>query len=168
MISHLVKTILIDAFLTEEDGVKLGNIVRDLQYVQTEFGKEIPNFNLVKPDDNKLFSSILNTNIEVDEDRSGIFRKPELFIHFEGFDALNEWIFAVALEPSFFNVYEHESGAKSALEGINFNYRNLFEWGSNTKAHYDLKSGEGVLFRPWLFHSFDGGLIQIFRLREIE
>jgi hypothetical protein len=168
MIHPLVKIITVDGFLTEEDGTRLGNVIRNLQYVQKEFGKEIENFNLVQPDANKLFSDILNTNIEVDEDRSGIFRKPELFIHFEGFDALNEWIFVVALEPTFFNIYEHESGAKCALEGVNFNYRNLFEWGSNTKAHYDLKPGEGVLFRPWLFHSFDGGLIQIFRLREIE
>ena len=168
MIHPLVKIITVDGFLTEEDGIRLSNVVRGLQYVQQEFGKEIPNFNLIPENANKLFSDILNTNVEVDEDLSGVFRRPELFIHFEGFDTLNEWVFACALDQTMFNIYEHETGAKSALEGTNFNYRNLMEWGTNTKVSYELKPGEGVLFRPWLFHSFDGGLIQIFRLREKE
>lgn len=167
MIHPLVKIITVDGFLNREEGTRLGNVVRYLNYVQCEFGMEIPNFNHVPQDADKLFSEILGTSIEVDHDRSGVFRRPELFIHFESFDNLNEWIFVCALEQTMFNIYEHESGATSALEGYNFNYRNLFEWGSNTKAHYELKPGEGVLFRPWLFHSFDGGLIQLFRLSEI-
>jgi hypothetical protein len=40
----------------------------------------------------------------------------------------------------------------------------LFEW--DLKTNYLLDPGQGILFRPWLFHSFDTGLIQMFRLRE--
>jgi hypothetical protein len=168
MIHPLVKIITVDGFLSQEDGIRLSNITRGLQYVQKEFGQEIDQFNMVPEGANEMFSNILNTKIEVDEDLSGVFRKPELFIHFEGFDTLNEWVFVCALDQTMFNIYEHETGAKSALEGVNFNYRNLMEWGTNTKVSYELKPGEGVLFRPWLFHSFDGGLVQIFRLREKE
>jgi len=168
MIHPLVKIITVDGFLSPEDGIRLSNITRNLQYVQKEFGQEIDHFNMVPEGVNEMFSNILNTKIEVDEDLSGVFRKPELFIHFEGFDTLNEWVFVCALDQTMFNIYEHETGAKSALEGVNFNYRNLMEWGTNTKVSYELKPGEGVLFRPWLFHSFDGGLVQIFRLREKE
>lgn len=167
MINPLVKIITVDGFLNKNDGDRLANIVRGLQYVNKEFGKEIPNFNMIPENANEMFGNILNTKIEVDEELSGVFRRPELFIHFEGFDALNEWIFVCALEQSMFNIYEHESGARSALDGYNFDFRNLLEWGSNTKVSYDLNPGEGVLFRPWLFHSFSGGLIQLFRLKEI-
>ena len=168
MIHPLVKIITVDGFFNQEEATRLHNITTNLQYVEKEFGKEIEHFNMVPENINEMFSNILNTKIEVDEDRSGVFRKPDLFIHFEGFDGMDEWIFVCALRQTMFNIYEHETGAKSCLEGYEFNYRNLMEWGSNTKVSYELKPGEGVLFRPWLFHSFDGGLIQLFRLREIE
>jgi hypothetical protein len=102
----------------------------------------------------------------VNEEQSGIFRFPEIFIHFEGFDATNEWVFAVALQQSTFNVFEHKDGAVNALQSHEFNYRNLFEW--DLKVNHVLDPGQGVLFRPWLFHSFNSGLIQTFRLKEKE
>ena len=71
----------------------------------------------------------------------------------------------VALQPSTLNIFEHKSGATSALQEYKFNYRNLFEW--DLQINYLLKPGQGVFFRPWLFHSFDTGLVQIFRMNEI-
>ena len=79
-----------------------------------EFGEKIENFNMVPENANDMFSNILNTNMEVDEDKSGIFRKPENFIHFEEFSNTDEWIFAVALQPSTFNVFERV-GSKNHL-----------------------------------------------------
>ena len=86
MIHPLVKLITVDGFFTQEQAVTLSRTVDTLSYQKSEFGKEIPNFNLVPPDANKLFSDIIGTNIVVDEERSGVFRFPELFVHFEGFD----------------------------------------------------------------------------------
>jgi hypothetical protein len=166
MIHPLVKIITVDGFFTQEEGNRLWNIVWDLQFVNHEFGEQIENFNMVPEDSNQMFSNILGTNIEVDEEKSGIFRRPERFIHFEEFSGTNEWIFAVALQPSTFDIFEHQSGSKSALDGYKYNYRNLFEW--DHKINYQLDPGQGVLFRPWLFHSFDSGIIQMFRLREKE
>jgi hypothetical protein len=103
-------------------------------------------------------------DVTVIDERSGVFRKPKQFVHFEGFDSFNEWIFVVALQQSTFNIFEHQSGATSAIDGYKFNYMNLFEW--DLTVNYVLKPGQGILFRPWLFHSFDNGLIQSFRLNE--
>ena len=166
MIHPLVKIITVDGFFKQEEATQMSMVVENLQYEKTEFGTEIPNFNLVPPDADQLFSDIIGANLTVDEARSGVFRFPELFVHFEGFDATDEWCFAVALWPSTFNVYENLSGPKTALEGHQLGYRNLFEW--DCKINYLLDPGQGVLFRPWLFHSFDSGLIQMFRLRELQ
>lgn len=164
MIHPLVKLITVDGFMSTEQATQLYNTVGNLQYVETEFGREIPDFYLVAPDANEQFSTILNTNFEVDESRSGVFRYPALFIHFEEFSSMNEWVFAVALQQSTFNVYENHRGYKTALEEHKLGYRNLFEW--DLTINYILKPGQGILFRPWLFHSFDTGLIQTFRLIE--
>jgi hypothetical protein len=165
MIHPLVKIITVDGFFKEEEATQLSMCVENLQYQKTEFGTEIPNFNLIPENAGQLFSDIIGNNLQIDETRSGVFRFPELFVHFEGFDAMDEWCFVVALWPSTFNVYENLNGPKNALEGHKLGYRNMFEW--DCKINYLLNPGQGVLFRPWLFHSFDSGLIQMFRLKEI-
>ena len=164
MIHPLVKIITVDGFFTSEQASQLQNVVANLEYKDSEFGREIPEFYLISPDANEQFSTILNTKIEVDESRSGRFRYPHLFVHFEGFDSMNEWVFAVALDNSTFNVYESLHGPQTALEGHKLPYRDLFAW--DLTINYLLKPGQGVLFRPWLFHSFDSGLIQTFRFTE--
>jgi len=164
MIHPLVKLISVDGFFTQEEAKNLSYVADTLQYEKQDLGRQIPNFNMVPDNANQMFSTILNTHIEVDPERSGIFRFPELFIHFEEFDGVDEWVFVVALQESTFNVFEHKSGADTALKGYRFNYQNLFEW--DLQTNYVLKPGQGVLFRPWLFHSFDTGLIQVFRLKE--
>ena len=160
-----IKTMTIDGFYTVDQANELTNVVYNLQYVDKEFGQEIENFNMVPDDADQIFSTVMRKDMEVDQDRSGIFRIPTAaMIHFEGFDTQDEWLFAVALQDSTINIFEHQSGAKSALDGYQFNYRNLFEW--NLTVSYLLQPGQGIFIRPWMFHAFDSGLVQIFRLRE--
>ena len=166
MIHPLVKIITVDGFYTNQQATQLWNTVYDLPFIQQEFGKQIDQFNMIADDADNMFSGILNSHMAVVHEQSGIFRLPQRFIHFEEFTDTNEWIFAVALQPSVFDIFEHSSGAKTALDDYKFNYRNLFEW--EHKINYQLDPGCGVLFRPWLFHSFDSGMLQIFRLREKE
>jgi hypothetical protein len=161
----MIKTMTIDGFYSKEEAQRLSLIVDSLPFVQSEFGKEIENFNLTPENPNQLFSDVLNKSVELIEEQSGIFRRPDLFIHFESFESSKEWLFVVALENSTFNIFEHQSGAKNALEEYNFKYRNMFEW--DLTVNYLLEPGQGVFFRPWLFHTFDCGLIQTFRLREV-
>ena len=169
-----LKTITVDGFYSQEQAIQLRNTVWNLPFKESQMGKEIENFNLVPADANTLFSNVLRIPVEVDEDRSGVFRFPILCTHFEEFDGVNEWCFAVALSASTFNLFKHidkdstvhgTSDATTALEGYKFNYKNLFEW--DVTVNYLLEPGQGIFFRPWLFHSFDSGLIQMFRLKEV-
>jgi len=155
----------IDGFFTTKDAHNTCSIVMDLSYEKTTFGEKISNFNMIPENANEMFSNILNTKIEVDEPSSGVFFKPVSWIHFENFESSNEWLFFCALSETTLNIFEHQSGATTALDGYEFNYRNLFEW--DLQLNFMLKPGQGVLFRPWLFHSFNGGLIQMFKLREV-
>lgn len=161
----MIKTMTIDGFYSKEEAQRLSLIADSLPFAQSEFGKEIENFNLTPENPNQLFSSVLNKNVELIEEQSGVFRRPDLFIHFESCESPKEWMFVVALENSTFNIFEHQSGAKNALDGYNFKYRNLFEW--DLTVNYLLEPGQGIFFRPWLFHTFDCGLIQTFKLKEI-
>ena len=160
----LIKTITIDDFYSKEQAQQLVAATYNLQYTQHDFGKQLQDFNLLPPDADALFSTALNKSLTVIEDNSGVFRIPKALIHFEGFDSTNEWVFAVALQESTFNLFEHKSGAKTALDNYKLNYTNLFDW--DLTVNYILKPGQGIMFRPWLFHSFDSGLIQMFRLNE--
>jgi len=159
-----IKTMTIDGYFTEMQARDISLAVSGLNFTEHDFGKEIDDFNMVSDDSDSIFSDAFRMNLKVDKERSGIFRYPKQFIHFEESNSQDDWIFACALEESIFNTFEHKSGACSALDGYNFNYRNLFEW--DLLVSYILKPGQGILFRPWLFHSFDSGLIQIFRLKE--
>lgn len=160
----LIKTVTVDGFFTREAANQIASVVYDLPYVPSEYGKEIQNFNMITDDVDEMFSSALGMNVEVDKE-SGIFRIPELMIHFESFESPKDWVFCVALQDSTFNLFEHKSGIENATQGYKFNYRNLFEW--DLTVNYQLKPGQGILFRPWLFHSFNMGLVQTFRLREV-
>jgi len=159
-----IKTMTIDGYFSKQEAIDLSYTIGNLSYKQFEFGKEIEDFNLVPAGSDELFSNILGKTIKIDPE-SGIFRIPDFFIHFESFTSSNDWLFVVALESSTFNIYEHQSGAKTALDGYKFNYQNLFEW--DLTVNHLLEPGQGIFFRPWLFHSFDKGLIQMFRLNEV-
>lgn len=166
MIHNIVKTISLEDFYTKDEALKLNTVVCNLNYEESEFGKEIKNFNLIPEDIDKIFSDILNTNIITKKEHSGVFKYPYQFIHFEGFEKSNEWIFIVALEETMLNIYENKNGAKTALDEYRLQYRNLHEW--DLIISYMLKPGQAIMFRPWLFHSFAGGLIQTFRLEETD
>ena len=168
--SSVVKLIHADDFFPKDDARKLHTIASNLQFVEKQYGLEIDNFNLVTPGMDPIFSEVIGEEIIIDHARSGIFRKPmNCIIHFEEFDDLTEWCFIVALESTTFNLYNHlEAGplskvnARSALDGYKFNYRNMMEW--DVCVNIRLEPNQGVIFRPWLFHSIEDGLVQYYRL----
>lgn len=164
----LLKTITIDDFYSQEEGYRLSKVILPLMHFQDcEFGKELKDFNMIPQDADEIFSKVLNTQVTIQRESSGIFRIPDpsSFIHFEEYESIKDWLFVVALDQTIFNIFEHKSGARNALEGYEFAYRNLFDW--NLTVNYALFPGQGVFFRPWLFHSFNSGLIQLFRLKEL-
>ena len=161
------KLIHIDDFF--EDPQFLYGSIANLRFQPTEFGAEIEQFNLVTPNIGTTFSAILGEQVTVDEERSGIFRRPSGFIHFEGFDSPTDWIFAVALHETIFNVWHHKDkttnrvDSMDALHSYKHDYRDLFSW--ENKSNITLKPNNCVFFRPWLFHSFIGGCTHMYFLR---
>lgn len=168
----MVKLIHADGFYNEEEVKKFKYIVGNLTYTEKDFGHEIENFNMIQKGLEPLFSKVLGEKVVIDHKRSGLFRKPKQFVHFEDFESLDEWCFVVALEKTTFNMFHHlkdgigengEVDAKTALDGWEFNYRNLMEW--NIETNVVLEENQGVFFRPWMFHSLDEDkLVQYYRL----
>ena len=159
----MIKLLQADNFFKEEDVQVLFNAASNLPYVEKEYGMEVEHFNLVIPGLDPVFSKLLAEEVTVDEGNSGVFRKPAFGIHFESFESLSDWVFVVALERTTFNLYHHLSGARTALDGYHFNYKNFMDWDYHTNIL--LQPNEGVIFRPWLFHSLEDGLVQVYRLK---
>jgi hypothetical protein len=151
-------------FFSDSDVKSLFNIVNSLSFIEKEYGFEIDHFNFIIPNLNPIFSKLLADDVIIDEENSGIFRRPKTFIHFESFNSLSDWIFIIALEPTIFNLYYHvPTNSKSALDQYQLNYRNFIEW--NYYTHILLEPNQGIIFRPWLFHSLQNGIIQLYKLK---
>lgn len=164
----MVKMIHADEFFPTGDVERCVAVVQNIQFSEKSYGYELENFNMVLSGVEPILSKVLGERVIVDHKRSGIFRKPfNNIIHFEDFHSLNEWCFIVALEPNTLNLYHHKDqqgniDAKTALDGWNYNYRNLFEWELHTNVL--LEANQGVFIRPWVFHSLDSNLVQYYRL----
>ena len=96
----MVKIVQADNFFQNDDAQKLYNITVGLSFAPTDFGLEVEHFNLFTPGIEKTFRKVLHEDVIIDEERSGTFRIPMLIPHFEGFDSIDEWCFAVALEDN--------------------------------------------------------------------
>ncbi len=163
MTKHFISLIRAEQFYSPQAALQIHQSTATLERVPTDYGFEIPSFQLLEPGIEEIFSTILGDNIMLDKDTSGSIRTQFNTIHFESFESLDDWCFAVALEPTTFNTYFHLSGAQSALQGYQFSYRNLLEWDYNTNIL--LEPGQGIFFRPWLFHSFSNGSILYFKIK---
>lgn len=173
MSRSMIKLIHADDFFPEGEAEKLRQAVSGMNFVEMPYGHELPNFNLIFPDIEQIFYSVLGERVTVDPVRSGIVRKPHnCVIHYENFDSPEEWCFIVALEPTTLNIWHHISQTdrgdaspadyKNAIEGSHFDYNNLFEWKIQTNVL--LEQNQGVFIRPWMFHSLEDGLVQYYRL----
>jgi hypothetical protein len=168
-----IKLIHADGFFPKGEAEALCSVVRGVQYVPTNYGMELPNFNLILPDIHLVFSKILGEDVIIDRKRSGTVRKPHNnMIHFEDFESTNEWCFILALERTTLNIFKHvedirynefdKSDSKNVLDGFEFDYNNMFEW--DIVSNIILDCNQGVFIRPWVFHSLQDGLVQYYRI----
>lgn len=170
----MVKLIHADDFFPPGEVEKLKAAASGLNFVQTPYGLEVPNFNLIFPDIEIILHNVLGERVIVDPNRSGVLRKPNNNeIHFEDFQSTEEWCFIVALEPTTVNFwYQTDSEdmmgdlanikTKSALDGGEYDFYNLFEWKVHTNIL--LEPNQCLFIRPWVFHSLESGLVQYYRL----
>lgn len=155
------KLLLVDNFYSDEDLFQIRRLASDLKYKETEFGEESDIKTPINNGDT-VFSDFLEGNYRVDKKNSGIFRKPMMKIHFESSSSSDDWIFFIALEQTTFNLFRHNSGVENATQETNLNYSNFIDW--NYTTNILLEPNQGLFFRPWLFHSIQGGVIQYYRL----
>lgn len=163
----MIKMLLAENFFSGDDAGKLYSIISTLNFQPSQYGEEVPDFNLVMPDLEPIFSRLLGEEVVIDKKNSGVFRRPMGCIHFESFSSPRDWVFYIALEPVTFNLYRHvETGAVSALEEHKLHYRNFLQW--NYYTNILLNKNDGIFVRPWLFRSLNGGLCQVYRLTSPE
>jgi uncharacterized protein YdhG (YjbR/CyaY superfamily) len=147
-------------FFPKGDAENYRLAVKDLiHFDPMSYGREIPEFNMVFPEDDMLLGAMIGEKfVKLEDSKTGTFRRPwNNVIHFEEFDDLSEWRLAVALEDTTFTTYSHISGAKTALDGYQFDYNNLEEWIVETVIN--IRQNDAVFYRPWVFHSFEEKLI---------
>jgi hypothetical protein len=159
------KILLVDGFYSKNDLFEISNVSKTLKYHESEFGEEILDFNLIIDNSDKIFSDFLDGKYKVDRENSGVFRKPTLNIHYEHHETIDDWRFFTALEQTTFNLFKHKSGAVSSLENKNLNFNDFTEWDYVTNIL--LEPNQGLFFRPWLFHSIQGGTIQYYNIKPI-
>lgn len=173
----MVKVLLADGFYTPEEAVTIANVIGPLRFTPKQYGSEVENFSMIAPEAAEMMSLVIGEPVQIIKEVSGVFRRPLIgTVRFESFQTLDEWCFAVALEPTTFNMYKHLSSgvgelgtvdARSALDGPNIqmpiSYTNYFEW--DLDVNIRMQPNQGIFYRPWMFHSFEDGLIQHFRLK---
>lgn len=155
-------------FFPEGDAENYKLAVQDLQYVPKKYGWEIHDFHMIFPDIDVLWGKMLGDILDIEEEESGIFRKPYPdVIHFEDFESLDEWRFVVALDDMEFKTFRHESGLKNFLETDgNYQVINFFnpeEWQRETSII--MKPNDAIFYRPWIFHSFSEGLLHYYKIK---
>ena len=162
----IINSLCIEDFYLPGEMATVKNVILPLMgWEKVRYGEKAQNFNLIPPNADETFTQILGIAVTVDQDNSGSFYKPEFEIHFEPYSSPREWIFAVCVEDTFLNIFHHKTGAKSALQGCDFDYINFSEWDIATSHKFE--TGQGIFFRPWMFHSFIGGMLQFYRLKEL-
>ena len=155
------KLILVNDFLERNLTRETVKFIEVIPFVQTEFGEEASVGRRI-PGIDKLFSDFLGSPYRVENSGEEIFRKPSYNIHYESFNTTDDWVFINALKPTTFNLFTSKMGAENALEDTDLPFKDFTQW--NYTTNILLGENDGLFFRPWLFHSIQGGLIQYYRL----
>jgi hypothetical protein len=137
-----------------------------------KFGQELRNFNLIFPDIDLVLGKMIGDIIEIDKPNSGTIRKPlKDVIRFEDFEDLNDWRFVAAIEDNTFITYNNLKGYKTFLSYIkdtseekpSLDYFNGEDW--EIESVIKLKPNDVLFYRPWVFHSFDEGMLHYYKLK---
>lgn len=156
---------LSEDFYPREQIIELKHFLNtnDELFIQSRYGKEFKDLNLIPNKMNDIVSTMLGRRATLIDSQSGIFRKPEhCHIHFEEFSTIKEWCMVVALEETTFNLMKHKSGCYSALQETNLDYNYFPEW--DYYANILVRENQCIIYRPWLFHSIERGLVQYFKV----
>lgn len=145
-----------------------------IKWVNKKFGLEKENFNLIFENIDIIMGKMVGDLVDIDKPNSGILRKTmHEVIHFEDFEDTNDWRFVVSLEDNEFNTFIHKNGYKSMLDYLKDDSEDLQEldwldtdqW--EIEATIKMKPNDVLFYRPWIFHSFQEGILHYYKLKVI-
>jgi hypothetical protein len=145
------------------------SVVKPLNFKDSIYGHEIPEFFMIPEGIDQGFSAITNISVKLREN-SGLFRIPYPTIHFENFDQKSLFIGIVALEDTVFRTHRHRETQSHAVTDIVKNLQQFIKENCFDKEKWDiiaeinLKAGGLILVKPWLWHSLEEKLVKIFYL----
>lgn len=148
---------------------QIHEIVSKLDYKKETFGTQIKDFCLVPQGIETGFSQILNTNICLGKN-SGCFRKPYDFVHFENFEPKSFFLAVIALDKTKFCTYRHKEKNYSQVIEVKEKIEDFITQNCNNKDAWDItcqvnmSPGDMVLVKPWIWHSLEGGIVNMFYL----
>jgi hypothetical protein len=154
--------------ITQFTDALLGMTFKEMLY-----GEELVDFNQYDPSFDGVISESLGEKLKSTES-SGLFRKPYEVIHFENFYEKSRYVFMLAYEDCFFKTYKHiETGSDSIFnieceldKFISSNCFDTSKWSET--GSIKLEAGDGICFRPWLWHSIQRKLVQVFYIEGID
>lgn len=161
-------------YFPKEEVDQIAPLIQDVHWEDKPFGSQMVNFNMIFKDIDLVLGKMVGDLIEIDRPNSGTFRRMlHEVIRFEDFGDLNDWRFVVALEDNEFKTYVHKEGYKSLLDYIKdeneekpiLNYLDKEEW--EVEATIKMKSNDVLFYRPWIFHSFQEGILHYYKLKVV-
>ena len=153
---------------------QLRSLVDDVSWVDKKFGKEMEHFNLIFKDIDIVLGKMTGDLVEIDRKNSGTLRRTlHEVIHFEDFEDLNDWRFVVSMDKNEFKTYIHKGGYKSMLDYIkdeseekpDLDFINKNDW--EEEAKIKMNPNDVLFYRPWVFHSFQDGVLHYYKLKVI-
>jgi len=153
---------------------QLRPLVEDVSWVDKKFGKEMEHFNLIFKDIDVVLGKMTGDLVEIDRKNSGTLRRTlHEVIHFEDFEDLNDWRFVVSMDKNEFKTYIHKDGYKSMIDYIkdeseekpSLDFINKNDW--EEEAMIKMNPNDVLFFRPWVFHSFQDGVLHYYKLKVI-
>lgn len=148
-----------------QDITGLSQVISPLEYKESVYGEEVKEFNFVSPGTEELFTELLKTPVKV----TSVFRKPYPVIHFENFTDNLQWIGIAAIEDTILNLYKHKETESETVFQIKVDINEFIkECFDETKwektSSIKINKGSLVCIRPWMWHSIDSSLVQVFYL----
>lgn len=153
-----------------KDAVNLEDLIKTLQFEDCMLGQYVKDFNFIPQGLEDMFSSILQTPIEI-QPTTGSFLRPNNLVHHDTFYEHTLWTCIVALEETTLKIHKHESGSKGFFDIPSENKEQFFldncgkqeEW--NTVTTINMNKNDFVFVRPWLWKSLEENkLVQTFGL----
>jgi hypothetical protein len=162
--------IYLENFYAEAE--RLSNLLGQMEFTDSTFGKEIAGFQHVPQGIEKGFENVIagvKDKISLGS-QSGTYRKPYGFIHFENFDEGSLFVAIVALKKTVVTIHNHKEKNISRVFEVQENFDEFVKTECGNPESWDVKSklvlevGDMALIQPWYFHSIESEFVKVFYL----